>query len=99
MAPRRDETEAAEQVAAQALGFIAGDPERLERFFALTGVDPSQIRAMAGTRDFLTAVLDHLLADEPSLLAFAQDAGMRPENVGRARERLAGPLADGLRDG
>lgn len=99
MALRRDETEAAEQLAVQGLGFLAGDEERLERFLALTGLDPSQIRAMAGSRDFLTAILEHILSDEPLLLAFAAEAGVRPESVDRARQRLAGPLADGLRDG
>jgi hypothetical protein len=36
-------------------------------------------------------VLDHLCADEPTLLAFATDAGASPEMISAAREILADP--------
>jgi hypothetical protein len=81
----------ADAVAARALGFLASDPERLGRFLALSGLDPSTIRSAARSPQFLPAVLDHLLADETLLLAFAEAEGLRPEAVGDARRALAGP--------
>lgn len=89
----------AEELAGEALGFLAEDNERLGRFLDLTGLTPSTIRCAAGTPGFLLAVLEHLLADEPLLLAFASARGCDPAAVGRAREQLAGPVADGWREG
>lgn len=80
----------AERIAIQALGFLAADPERLERFLALSGLDPAGLRAAAAAPGFLAGVLDHLCAEEPALLAFAADAGLAPDAVAAARARLTG---------
>jgi hypothetical protein len=56
--------EAATELAIAALGFLAGEHERLERFLALTG-------------------------DETLLLAFADESGIDPEAIARARDALA----------
>lgn len=82
--------EAAVELAHGALAFLAQDMERLERFFSLTGLDPSQIRALAGQPGFALAVLDHLASDETLLLAFVSEAGIAPETIGRARHALGG---------
>jgi hypothetical protein len=79
----------AAEVAAQALGFLAADTERLGRFLALSGLDPSTIREAARDPAFLPAVLDHLLSDERLLIAFSQERGLPPESVARARQSLA----------
>jgi hypothetical protein len=84
---RRD---AAESLAVQALTFLAGDPERLARFLALTGIGPGQIRAAAATPGFLAGVLDHVASDEALLMAFAGEAGVEPGEIERARLALAG---------
>jgi hypothetical protein len=81
----------AEDLAASALGFLAADGERINRFLSLSGIDPSGIRAAASAPGFLIGVLDHLLGDEALLLEFAQNAGCRPEGVAAARAALAGP--------
>lgn len=83
--------DAAGEIAIEALGWLAADPERLDRFLALTGIAHDSIRAAAAEPGFLAAVLDHLCADETALLAFAADAGKAPETIGAAREALAGP--------
>ncbi|MHB2165944.1 DUF3572 domain-containing protein [Alsobacter sp. R-9] len=88
-----------EAIAVEALGFLASDAERLDRFLALTGLSPETIRAAAGTPGFLAAVLDHLAQDESLLVAFAANAGRNPQAVLDAQARLAGPLAHGLREG
>jgi hypothetical protein len=92
--PRKSHPEArqlqAEQLAIAALGFIAGEPERLGRFLALTGIGPESIRAAAGESNFLLGVLDYVAADESLLLGFAEHGGIEPDQVARAREVLAG---------
>jgi Protein of unknown function (DUF3572) len=82
--------QAAEQIAIAALGFIAAEPERLGRFLALSGIGPESIRAAAREPSFLLGVLDHVVADEPLLLAFAAEDGIDPQEVARARAALAG---------
>jgi hypothetical protein len=86
--------EDAESVAIRALGFLAGDDSRMERFLALTGIGPGDIRAAAAEPGFLAAVLDHVASDESLLLAFAANAGLSPGSVAAARAALAGRGAD-----
>jgi hypothetical protein len=82
--------EAAEELAIQALTFIAGDSERLGRFLAVTGIGPAEIRAAARAPGFLIGVLDHLAADERLLTAFAAEAGVEPSAIGKALAALGG---------
>lgn len=82
--------DAAEGIAAQAMLFLADDSGRLGRFLAETGLDPASLRSRMREADVLTAVLGHLLADESTLLAFAANAGLRPEDVARAEAALGG---------
>ena len=86
--------EAAESLAIQALGFLAGDPERLARFLALSGLGPHNLRQAAASRGFLVAVLDYLAADEPLLVAFAAQQALDPAAVIAARVKLSGPAAE-----
>ena len=79
---------AAESLAVQALGFLAGEPERLARFLALTGIGPDRIRAAAASPGFLAGVLDHLASEDALVTAFAAEAGIEPEEVERARRAL-----------
>ena len=87
---RRDRQAAAEDLAVAALGFIAGEPERLGRFLATTGIGPDSIRAAAREPQFLLGVLDHLAADELLLLAFAAENAIDPGEVIKARDTMAG---------
>jgi hypothetical protein len=79
---------AAEELAIQALTFIAGDGERLGRFLAATGIGPAEIRAAAGEPGFLTGVLEYLSGDERLLTDFAADAQIDPADVGKALAAL-----------
>jgi Protein of unknown function (DUF3572) len=81
--------EDATELAIAALSFLAGEHERLERFLALTGLGPQSLRAAAREPSFLLGVLDHVAGDETLLLAFANENGIDPEAVGRARDALA----------
>jgi Protein of unknown function (DUF3572) len=77
-----------ELIAISALCFLADRPEEFERFLALSGVDPTEIRRLAGNADFLGGLLDFLLADEALLLVFAAEAGLAPDRVVAARRHL-----------
>jgi Protein of unknown function (DUF3572) len=81
-------SELAELVAIQALGFIAGEPDRLGRFLALTGIGPQSLRTAAQEPNFLLGVLDHLTGDDSLLREFADQSEIDPETVVRAREQL-----------
>jgi len=83
--------EMAENLAIQALGFLAADPELLGRFLAATGMGPDMIRHAAADPAFLAGVLDHVAGDEPLLRALAEHAGVSPETVERAHLVLSGP--------
>jgi len=78
----------AETLAVQALGFIAEDDTRLGGFIASTGIAVQSIRAAAREPNFLAGVLEHILADENLLIAFAASAGIDPAEVARARQAL-----------
>jgi hypothetical protein len=80
--------QAAEMLAVQALTFIAEDPERMAGFLSATGLEPGQIRAAAQQEGFFAGVLEHMLADESLLVAFADSAGIDPAELGRARAML-----------
>jgi Protein of unknown function (DUF3572) len=80
----------AETLAIQALGFMAGDPERLGVFLAATGIGPEMIRTAAAEPSFLAGVLDHVCGDEALLIAVADHAGVTPQDVEHAQAVLSG---------
>jgi hypothetical protein len=86
--------EAAEALAIDALSFLAAAPERLDRFMALCGLSPENLRSAAASPGFLTAVLDHLTQDDSLLLAFAEQAACDPKLILLARNCLDPPAED-----
>ena len=82
--------EAAEILAVQALAFIAEEPERLAGFLNATGLTAERIRESAKYPRFLVGVLEHMLADETLLIAFADSAAVDPADIARARNLLGG---------
>jgi len=86
--PSSNAREAAEMLAIQALGFIAEEPERLGVFLNATGLSVERLRESANAPGFLAGVLEHMLADESLLLAFATAAALDPAEVARARNAL-----------
>lgn len=86
--------EVAEDMAIKGLAFLAGDDERLQRFLALSGLDPAHLRQAAAEPGFLAGVMAHLAADETLLLQFAAEIGAAPEEVGAGCALLAGPGCD-----
>ena len=86
----RPSREAAEMLAIAALAFIAEEPERMSAFLGATGIAPEAIRDAARSDDFLAGVLEHMLADESLLLAFAESASLDPAGIARAKTALGG---------
>jgi hypothetical protein len=83
---------AAESIAIEVLTFVAGNPARLDRFLALSGLGRDNLRAAAGEPGFLAAILDHLASDESLLLAFAANTGHAPATIAKARGILSPPV-------
>ena len=69
----------AEAVALKAIVWIIGDDEMLSRFVALTGCGSNELRDRITQPAFLGGVLDFLLGDEASVVAFAAHADFPPE--------------------
>ena len=80
--------ETAEMLVVQAFAFVAEDDTRLSGFIGSTGIAVQSIRDAAREPNFLTGVLEHILADENLLIAFADSAGIDPAEVARARQAL-----------
>jgi len=87
--------DSARSLAVRALGFIAADSDRLNRFLGLTGLGPHNLRTAAADPAFLSSVLDYVAADEELLVAFAAEAGFKPEAVAQAHHVLSGPAEGG----
>jgi len=87
---RQARDDAAAALAIAALGYLAGEPEHLERFLALTGISPGDIRAAARGPGFLAGVLDYVAGNEALLRTAAAHAGVAPEEFDKARQALSG---------
>ena len=81
-------TNGAEALALAALAATLTDERRARRFLDLTGLDADELRARAGERCLLVALLTFLEGHEPDLLAVAQAIGRTPENLVQARAEL-----------
>lgn len=78
----------AETLALRALVWILSDDGRAERFVALTGILPDDLRARAGDPAVLDAVLGFLEGHEPDLFACAKYLERAPIELVAARARL-----------
>jgi hypothetical protein len=83
--------DAGTDLAIEALGWLAADGDRLQRFLALSGLGPHNLRSAAAEPRFLAAILDYLASNEALLLDFAAENGRKPEDVARAHAALHGP--------
>jgi len=81
----------AETLALDGLAFLAGDPDRLERFLRLTGLEGSTLRARASDPDVLRAVLDFLLADDTTVGDFCRERGLEARDLHMANRLLGEP--------
>jgi hypothetical protein len=84
----------AEETAAAVLGWLAGEPDMFQRFLALSGVTPDQIRQAVSDPGFLAGVIDFIMGHEPTLLAFCEATGTKPETVVAASHYYSGSYLD-----
>lgn len=82
--------ETAETVALQALAWFAADGERLGHFLGATGASPDSLRDRAQDHDFLVSVLDFLLMDDETVVAFCEAEGLPLSLPAEARAALPG---------
>jgi Protein of unknown function (DUF3572) len=95
MRPKKPESsEDAEVIALKILGFLASEPERLERFMDLSGLSVDTIRASAADPAFLGGIIDYILTDQSLLLIFAEENGLKPESLAQVRRKLPGAAVD-----
>ncbi|WP_309084561.1 DUF3572 domain-containing protein [Chelativorans sp.] len=80
--------EQAEAIAIQALAFIASDPQLLQRFLSLTGIEAGDIRQAAREPGFLAGVLQFILAHEPTLVSCSEASGIAPQDLRAAYNAL-----------
>jgi hypothetical protein len=81
MARRTMNREEAEMLAVRALSFVAADPELLPRFLSLSGIDAAAVRDAAREPGFLAGVLRFVTDHEPTLLRFAEETGVSPQDA------------------
>jgi hypothetical protein len=67
---------------------VLGDGDRAERFLALTGLTPDELRNGLGDPAVQGAVLEFLCGHEADLIAAAEALGMSPAALAATRERL-----------
>ncbi|HEY2032616.1 MAG TPA: DUF3572 domain-containing protein [Rhizomicrobium sp.] len=80
----------AEIIALKGLGFLANSGAPMDRFLAITGTDPGELRHRAEEPEFLAAVMDFFLSDEVLLTNFCEDASIDPQDIQIARQALPG---------
>jgi Protein of unknown function (DUF3572) len=80
--------EHAELIAIRALAFLAADANRLERFLALSGLAPGDIREASRRPGFFAGVLHHIMADDRIALAFASEESLTPVELEAAATAL-----------
>ncbi|WP_350334628.1 DUF3572 domain-containing protein [Coralliovum pocilloporae] len=86
--------EEAHSICIEAVQYLAGHAEDLERFITLTGMMPDQLRDIVNDDGVKSGVLDFFLSDDSLLCAFAETIGRHPEHVASARMVITGePLS------
>ena len=73
-----------------AVSFILSEDALRDRFMALSGLSPDEIRENLQASGFLACVLEFLISHEPDLIAFAENAQIKPADIVTAWRSLGG---------
>lgn len=87
------QSQEAETIALEALGFIVADEPTFSALQAQTGMGPDDLRAGAADPQVLGALLDFILDDDRRTIAFCEACQLEPEMPMRARVALPGATA------
>ncbi|WP_165220273.1 DUF3572 domain-containing protein [Affinirhizobium pseudoryzae] len=90
---------APDETAAAILQWLAGEPDMLGRFLALSGVQPTQMRSAVNDPGFLAGMVDFVMAHEPTLMTFCEASQWKPEAVVLAWHHYSGPGLDSGQSG
>jgi hypothetical protein len=85
----RDDSNGADTLALNALVWVLHEPDRADRFLALTGLQGDDIRGRINDPALLDGVLAFLEAHEPDLVACARTLDVTPAALLGARETLS----------
>ncbi len=80
----------AQNIAIDALAWLAGEDEAMARFLGQSGMDAGDMRDAARDPEFLGFVLDFVLSEDALVMACAQEIGIKPEDIMRTRHYLPG---------
>lgn len=83
------ERDAAETVAITVFTELANEPEELQRFLALSGIQPETVRDAARQPGFLVGVLDYVLGGDKTLSSIEAATGLSAKTISDSRQRLA----------
>lgn len=83
-----DRTNDAEALALAALAATLTDERRARRFLDVSGIETDELRRRAAEPALLEGLLAFLEAHEPDLIAVAEQIGVAPECLVRARQEL-----------
>jgi hypothetical protein len=81
----------ADALAVTILTWLSNQPDLMNRFLALTGIDIGDLRHVAGKPGFAGGLTGFLMNHEPTLMAFCGDNGVGVEFVQSCHRHLAGP--------
>lgn len=84
------QTEQAESVAIQALGWLAGEEDLLGAFLDASGAAVDDLKIMAQNPEFLGSVLDFILMADAHVTGFCDAAGLAYDLPMQARQFLPG---------
>jgi len=82
--------EAAEALALDVLGWMAGEKDLLALFMDATGTNAGDLRSRAGDAEFLAAVLEFVMSEDAWARRFTQARTLTPEALQAARAALPG---------
>ncbi len=84
-----DDSNGSDTLALNALVWVLAEPDRADRFLALTGLEGDDIRGRITDPALLDGVLGFLEAHEPDLVACARALEVQPSVLVSARSRLS----------
>ncbi len=82
--------QAAETLALNALSWLVGNEELLPVFLGSTGASAEDLRAGAANVEFLASILDFLVLDDSSVIAFCDANSVPYDQPAQARSVLSG---------